>query len=163
MTPDEPGEIICDGASAEDQDALVELYRAYWTANDVLKNDLLDGVYTTNEGAIFFNTNGHVYHGLADWLNIWDFYRPRMRMLEPARGGTLRIIARDGLAVLIDDHVVRSYEWRAEEDEPNFVRGNPNVRMTFVCRREPVGWRIVHVHFSERATGLRPDQLARQS
>ncbi|MGD9705474.1 MAG: nuclear transport factor 2 family protein [Acidimicrobiia bacterium] len=163
MTPTDDPPIVFDGDSNETRDELVALYRAYWTANDVLKNEMLDGVYTTRPDAIYFNTNGHVYEGLDDWLNIWDYYRPRMNMIEAARGGKLRIAVRDDLAVMVDDHIVRSYEWRASEDEPNFVKGNPHVRMTFVCMREADGWRIVHTHFSERATGPRPDQIAQQS
>jgi hypothetical protein len=130
----------------------------------VLVTVMLPPIWYVAKKNVFFNTNGHVYQGLADWFNIWDYYRPRMKMLDAARPGNVKIKVRGDLALVTDDRVTRTYEWLDERDgEPRFVRGNPLVRMTMVAERLDGSWKTVHVHFSERADGLRPDEAARQT
>ena len=53
----------------------------------------MTGSITTRSGrsgarsrALYFNTNGHAYHGLEDWLHIWDHYRTRLQLVK--RGGS---------------------------------------------------------------------------
>jgi hypothetical protein len=107
---------------------------------------------------VYFNTNGHAYHGLEDWLHIWDHYRTRLQLVKPGGSGTIRITVRGEMALITDDRVGRYWKWIGEREEPSFLTEKPYIRATMVCLRGPGGWKMMHGHFSSGRTGKRPDQ-----
>jgi hypothetical protein len=154
--PDHPP--VFDGGSAEDRAGLLRLYFDFRLANDALDNDALRNLWDPDPGHIFFNTNGHAYHGLEDWLGIWDHYRTRLQLVKPGGCGTIRITVRGDMAVITDDRVGRYWKWMGRELEPGFLTDKPYIRATMACVRGPGGWKMIHGHFSSGRTGRRPDQ-----
>jgi hypothetical protein len=152
------GPPVFDGGSVEDRDGLLRLYFDFRLANDGLDNEGLRPLWSADPAAVFFNTNGHAYHGIDDWLSIWDHYRTRLELARPGGSGTIRITVRGDMALITDDRVGRYWRWRGREEEPSFLIGKPYIRATLVCLREGGGWRAIHGHFSSGRTGKRPDQ-----
>lgn len=149
---------VFDGGVAEDRERLLRLYYDFRLANDGLDNEALRGLWSDDPGCVFFNTNGHAYQGLDDWLHIWDHYRTRLELVRPGGSGTIRITVRGDMALITDDHVGRYWRWRGREEEPSFLIEKPYIRATVVCVREAGAWRTIHGHFSSGRTGRRPDQ-----
>ncbi len=127
-------------------------------ANDGLDNDALRKIWNPDPGHIYFNTNGHAYHGLEDWLSIWDHYRTRLQLVKAGGSGTIRITVRGDMALITDDRVGRYWKWMGREVEPTFLTDKPYIRATMACLREPGGWKMMHAHFSSGRNGKRPDQ-----
>ena len=150
---------LLSGGSRTDQEALLRLYYRFRVVNDALDGDALGELWSAEPSNVFFNSNGHTYYGLADWLKIWDYYRPRMRALKPGGSGQIRIVVKDGMAVVIDDHSghARVREWIGEQTTPTIVE-NACSRVTLVCVRDGGVWKVVHAHFSVTRHGPRPDQ-----
>jgi ketosteroid isomerase-like protein len=149
---------IFDGGTQEDQDALLKLYYDLRLANDALDKQALRKVWSTDPGCIFFNTNGHAYHGIEDWDHIWDHYKTRLRLQKPGGSGTIRITIRGDMALVTDDDVGRYWEWTGAKQQPDFLVDKPYMRATQVCLKEKDGWRVIHAHFSSGRRGKRPDQ-----
>ena len=99
--PDHPP--IFDGGSPKDHAELLRLYFDFRLANDGLDNDALRKIWEPDAGHVYFNTNGHAYHGLEDWLHIWDHYRTRLQLVKPGGSGTIRITVRGEMALITDD------------------------------------------------------------
>jgi SnoaL-like protein len=154
--PDHPP--IFDGGTAQDHAALLRLYFDLRLANDGLDNDALRKIWEPDAGHIYFNTNGHAYHGLEDWLHIWDHYRTRLSLVKPGGSGTIRITVRGDMALITDDRVGRYWKWIGQREEPSFLTEKPYIRATLGCLRGPRGWKMMHAHFSSGRTGKRPDQ-----
>jgi len=152
------GGVVCDGGSPDDRDRLLALYFDFRLANDGLNNEALRPIWTRDPQSVFFNTNGHAYHGIDDWLHIWDHYRTRLQLVKPGGSGTIRITVRGDMALITDDRVGRYWRWMGREDQPNFLVEKPYIRATLVCLKEGGTWRAMHGHFSSGRTGLRPDQ-----
>ncbi len=148
---------VFDGGSDADRAQLVEFYNRLRRANDLLDGTLLREIWSTDPGGVFFNTNGHTYHGLADWLKIWDFYGQRLTRGEPGSPGKITILIRDDVAVIIDDHLGRSLQWPDDKTRPAFV--TPYMRVTVICRRENGVWRGWHAHYSSGQVGPRPERV----
>jgi ketosteroid isomerase-like protein len=149
---------VFDGGSEEDRRALLTLYYDFRLANDGLDGEALRRVWSASQDTVFFNTNGHAYHGLDDWLRIWDHYRSRLQLVRPGGAGTIRILVRGDMALITDDHVGRFWKWAGQETEPDFLTDKPYIRATQVCLRTQGRWQVVHAHFSSGRTGKRPDQ-----
>jgi hypothetical protein len=154
--PEQPP--VFDGGAPEDRERLLRLYYEFRLANDGLDNEALRPLWSGDPGCVFFNTNGHAYHGIDDWLHIWDHYRTRLELVRPGGSGTIRITVRGDMALITDDHVGRYWRWRGREAEPSFLTDKPYIRATLVCLRDGGGWRAIHGHFSSGRTGKRPDQ-----
>jgi hypothetical protein len=154
--PDQPPAF--DGGAAEDHERLLRLYYDFRLANDGLDNDALRKIWTRDPSSVFFNTNGHAYHGIDDWLHIWDHYRTRLELVRPGGSGAIRIAVRGDMALITDDRVGRYWRWMGQEDQPNFLIDRPYIRATVVCVRENGEWKAMHGHFSSGRTGKRPDQ-----
>jgi SnoaL-like protein len=152
------GEPIFDGGSEEDRRKLRELHDAVFRANDKLDIDALRKVWSDDPNNVYFNTNGHFYHGLDDWANIWDHYRPKMHSIRPAPTYNTRIIIRGDAALIIDQYLWRFWEWSGDVPRPSYATNSPYLRSTQVCFREQGDWKVVHAHFSSGRIGLRPDQ-----
>ena len=147
-----------DGGTEKDRDELLALYYAFRLANDALDGEALRRVWSTAPEHVYFNTNGHAYRGLDDWLHIWDHYRTRLKLVRPGGSGEIRIVVRGEMALITDDHVGRFWRWAGSEEEPNFLIEKPYIRATQVCLREGGQWKVMHAHFSSGRSGLRPDQ-----
>ena len=149
---------VFDGGSQDDHAALLKLYYDLRLANDGLNNDALRKIWDPSTEHIYFNTNGHAYHGLEDWLHIWDHYRTRLQLVKRGGCGTIRITVRGEMALITDDRVGRYWKWAGQEVEPTFLIDKPYIRATFVCLKGAGGWKMMHAHFSSGRTGKRPDQ-----
>jgi hypothetical protein len=152
---------IFDGGSETDRAGLVEFYNRLRVANDRLDPVLLREIWSADPGGVFFNTNGHTYYGLEDWLKIWSHYGPRLKRGQPAGTGQLRILVRDDIAVIIDDRCGRTLQWPDGVKPPPFV--TPYFRATVVCRREGGRWKGLHVHYSSGQMGPRPEAVGWQA
>lgn len=146
-----------DGGSANDRDHLLKLYYNYWVCNDVFDGEALAKIWDPAPENVFFNTNGHTYHGLKDWLHIWDHYRARMKIAKRGGTGAIRITIRGDMALITDEHMPRFWQW-LDAEQPDFLKSKPYCRATMVCLKEPKGWQTIHVHFSMGRPGPRPDQ-----
>ncbi|MCW5749049.1 MAG: nuclear transport factor 2 family protein [Alphaproteobacteria bacterium] len=149
---------VFDGGAQADRDALLKLYYDFRLANDGLDNDKLRKVWSAAPQCVYFNTNGHAYHGIDDWLHIWDHYRTRLKLVKPGGSGTIRITIRGDMALITDDDVGRYWDWMGAQQKPDFLVDKPYIRATQVCLKEPEGWRVIHAHFSSGRRGQRPDQ-----
>jgi ketosteroid isomerase-like protein len=105
---------------------------------------------------VFFNANGFIYHGLEDWLTLWEYLGARMVEAEPARPAGVRIIVRGDMAVISEERGVRRWNWFGGGE----ARYTPSayMRSTLVCVREDGQWKVVHAHFSPGKEGPRPEQ-----
>jgi ketosteroid isomerase-like protein len=149
--------VTFDGGTDADREELLAIHNTFVAANDVLDNERLRSIWSPDPDTVFFNANGFNYYGLEDWLRVWDYYRPRLVVLQPSRTGHVRITIGADMALITDDWIARFRTWKGHEDEPNF-NTTPYFRSTQVCRREAGGWKVIHAHFSSGQTGLRPDQ-----
>lgn len=147
-----------DGGTDEDRKRIIELFAEFWAANDVFDSSQLERTWSEHPDRVHFNSNGHTYHGLSDWLNIWDYYRPRFRSSVPGQLGDPRVIIRGDMALVADAEVSRTWEYIGEGESPALL-SNPKVRATMVYVREDGDWKVAHVHYSSAGTGPRPDQL----
>ncbi|MGH7263295.1 MAG: nuclear transport factor 2 family protein [Candidatus Rokuibacteriota bacterium] len=148
---------VFDGGTQRDRDELTDFYHRLRRANDALDGEQLREVWSADPDSILFNTNGHAYYGLEDWLKIWAFYGPRLKRGQPGATGRVRIVIRGDLAVIVDDHLSRSLQWPDEAPRPAFV--TPYYRATIVCRRENGAWKGWHAHYSSGQIGPRPEQI----
>jgi hypothetical protein len=150
---------VFNGESEVDRDQLLQLYYEFRRVNDALDQHALGTLWSADPRCVFFNSNGHTYYGLDDWAHIWDHYRPRLEVVEAGGSGTIRIIARGDMAVIIDDHSghTRVRRWTAKAPSPKIV-SDACSRVTLVCLREHGAWQVVHAHFSVTNHGRRPDQ-----
>ena len=149
---------VFDGGSDEDRRQLEELHEAVFRANDKLDIDALRKLWSDDPDNVYFNTNGHVYHGIDDWSHIWDHYRPKMHSTQPAPRHNSRIVIRGDVALIIDEYLWRHWNWSADNPRPSYANNSPYLRATQVCFREDGEWKVVHAHFSSGRDGLRPDQ-----
>jgi len=147
-----------DGGADADRDALLRLYYDFRLANDALDQPALRKVWSTAAWCEFFNTNGHTYHGLEDWMNIWTHYTARLRLVKPGGSGRIRIVIRGDMALITDDNVGRYWTWIGAREQPTFLVDKPYVRATQVCLKDGGAWKVVHAHFSSGRSGPRPDQ-----
>jgi len=157
-TPDPPPTF--DGGTETDRRQVLELHHRFLAANDALDGEALRRVWSDDPGCLFFNSNGHTYAGLEDWLAIWDHYRTRIRALRPYKPGSVRIVIRGDMALIAADRIARYFDWITTDPVPSLFEW-PYVRHTQVCVREAGAWKIIHAHFSMASPGPRPDQPGR--
>lgn len=145
-----------DGGSKAERDEILLAYHAYMLANDYLDFDLLATLWDDNPENVFFNTNQHTYEGLSDWENIWIYYRPKFKLEMPYYPGRLRVVIRDGMAMIASDGVKRFKSWVGQSNA-NW-HNPPAYRSTMVMLKTGGAWKTVHAHFSEQGDGVRPDK-----
>jgi ketosteroid isomerase-like protein len=144
-----------DGGSDADRRELLAVHHGFLAANDPLDPAMLRKVWDDEPGRVFFNTNGHTYHGIDDWLKVWDYYRVRFRLIRPYGPGHIRIAVRGDMAMIAADGVSRTKEWVGKPEE---IHNPKRYRATQVCIRTDGKWKVVHAHFSEQDEGVRPDK-----
>ncbi len=137
------------GGSDADQAALLALYYRFRLINDALDGEALTTIWDPDPQNVFFNSNGHTYYGLQDWLALWDHYRPRLRVVKPGGSGRIRIFIRGDMGLIVDDHSghARTREWIESRSRPATV-DNACSRVTMACLRHAGEWKVVHAHFS---------------
>ena len=157
MTGNERISFVFDGGTPDDQQQLEAFYEQLWRANDSLGDETLRPVWSDDPSSVFFNTNGHTYHGLEDWFRIWAHYRNRL--VAPVQGASkqVRVTVRADMAVIIDEHRSRALKWVAADAEPDYI--TDYMRATVVCLRENGGWRGMHAHYSSGRPGPRPETV----
>lgn len=157
--------VTFDGGSESDRTELWDLSLRFLEANDALDTDLLRTIWSADPACHYFNLNGFSYQGLDDWCRVWDFYRPQFEVVEPFDPGRTRITIRDSMAFVTTEKARRHKRWVSQggRDLDDRQRSAGEVsywRGTQVFERTDLGWRVVHAHFSEEATGTRPDLTA---
>ena len=139
------------GGSVADRDAVVALMHTYLTANAKFDWPTLEAeIWTAEPDAMFFNMNGHTYIGREHWVTLWKYYAVQ------AQSGTwvpYDIAGKIGpeLAVLWS-HRKTHMSWVGSDprpDDPWHADKDFISRATMVFAKQPEGWRVVHVHFSE--------------
>jgi hypothetical protein len=137
------------GGSEADREALLRLYYEFRLINDALDGHRLRTIWNADPRNVFFNSNGHTYYGLDDWLFLWDHYRPRLRVAKPGGSGHIHIVIRENMGLIVDDHSGhgRTREWTGSRGRPATV-DNACSRVTMVCVREDATWKVLHAHFS---------------
>lgn len=154
--PDPPP--VFDGGSEADGRQVLALHHAFMAANDALDSEALRKIWSRDARCWFFNSNGHTYYGLEDWLRIWDHYRTRIRALRPYKPGALQIWIRGDMGLIVGDRVARYFDWISTSEPVPPLFTWPYLRHTQACVREDGTWKIVHAHFSSMAEGPRPDR-----
>jgi hypothetical protein len=157
------------GGSDADRTALLKLYYCFRVINDALDGDALCTIWDADTEDVFFNSNGHNYYGLHDWLTLWDHYRPKLRVTNVGGSGRIHIVIHRNMGLIVDDHSGHSRvrEWIGSQPRPATV-DNACSRVTMVCARRNDGWKVFHAHFSiTRHEGHRheavPGSVAKQS
>lgn len=137
------------GGSDADRSALLSLYYRFRVINDALDGNALRTIWNADEENVFFNSNGHNYYGLNDWLKLWNHYRPKLRVAKIGGSGHIHIVIRGEMGLIVDDHSGHSRvrEWIGPATRPATVE-NACSRVTMVCARHADGWKVIHAHFS---------------
>ena len=68
---------VFDGGTPADHEQLLAIHQKYLTANDPLDSEMLKEIWSHDPDNAFFNSNGHTYIGLTEWLALWDYLRPQ--------------------------------------------------------------------------------------
>ena len=151
--------IVFDGGSDADRTQVIEALHTYLDANATFDWRALTRIFSHDPRNVFFNMNGHTYVGLDQWTRLWQYYSERVDtgMWEPY---DISVIIRGDMA-LVTCHRKTQRRWKGREEERlaydvdrSFVS-----RSTMVMLKDGGGWRTVHVHFSEAATGPRPGNV----
>lgn len=150
--------VTFDGGSEKDRQDILLVYHTYMLANDYIDFELLSTIWDDGPDNLFFNTNQYTYESLADWENIWNYYRPKFKLESPYYPGRLRIVIRGNMAAVAADGIKRFKSWVG--GPPN--QHNPNeYRATKILLKDSGEWRVVHSHFSVGGEDVRPDKSGR--
>ena len=149
-----------DGGSDADRAQVIDALHAYLEANATFDWRALARIWSRDEKNVFFNMNGHTYLGLDQWTRLWQYYSERVDTgwWEPY---DINVLIRGDMA-LVTCHRKTQRRWKGREenrlaydvDKPSFIS-----RSTMAMLKEPDGWKTVHVHFSQAATGPRPGNV----
>jgi len=141
------------GGSEADRTAVANQHEAYLQANAKFDWEELRGVYSKNPFATYFNLNGHVYEGIEHWIGLWKYY------ITQQKGGYWTPYEMKGI-ISGDMAVVwclrkTKVDWFGSDERLSNRPNNQEFisRSTMTFMREAEGWRCVHVHFSDSATG----------
>ena len=145
------------GGSEADRAAVMAQHANYLDANAVFDAERLQGIWSGAPEASFFNLNGHTYDGRAHWTQLWRYYKTQMQTGEWIPYDFHGTISGDVAVVWC--HRKTQLKWFGNDPRPDTNRHSDKQfisRSTMVFHREPDGWRVVHVHFSEHSTDPRP-------
>jgi len=147
-------EISWVGGSDDDRKAVAEQHHAYLVANASFDWEMLKGVFSEADWATYFNLNGHVYAPRSHWIKLWQYYINNMKTgyWEPF---DMKGVMSGDLATVWCLRKTRS-TWIGA-DRPMVTNRDNGAefisRSTMVFCKEPVGWRSVHIHFSQSSIG----------
>jgi ketosteroid isomerase-like protein len=143
------------GGSAADQKRILERLEEYLVANASFDWEALQDIWSDAGEAVFFNLNGHTYHGREQWTRLWKYYRDKVESSYWTPFDVGGVVA-DDLAVVWCHRHTRS-DWIVSDPMPSRPYGTAFVsRSTMVFRKEDGDWRVVHVHFSPASAAPRP-------
>lgn len=151
-------DIAWSGGSPEDRDAVTTQFERYREANTVGDDVALQTIFSDAPEATYYNLNGFTYNGKAHWTKLWQYYKKHIKAGPGFSYDAHGEISGD-LAVIWCHRKSRIIPRSDSETAKNwpFLDKDYMSRATFVFRREPVGWRIVHTHFSDgKEDGERP-------
>jgi hypothetical protein len=148
--------ITYDGGSQREREDVLLAYHVFMLANDHLDYELLKTVWDANPDNLYFNTNQYTYEGLADWENIWDYYRSRFKFEKSYFPGRIHVVIRGEMACVEADGILRFKSWVGPAGEA--PHNPPAYRATKVLVLKDGEWRVVHSHFSVEGEGIRPDK-----
>ncbi|MGE3326701.1 MAG: nuclear transport factor 2 family protein [Acidimicrobiia bacterium] len=142
------------GGTEDDRAEVLRIFSIFWTANNTLDIRMLEPYWS--ERTIFFNSNGHVYHGSDEWKRVWEYYGARFNTSLPAELTQTTVRIDHDLAVVCDEGVRRGFGTRDVDEVSADVAEIRRIRATIVLARSGESWEIVHAHFSTRGAGPRP-------
>ena len=149
-------EIHLEGGTAADRKRILERLDQYLAANARFDCEALQDIWSSTPDAVFFNLNGHTYHGREHWTNLWKYYQRNVTSSYWTPFDIGGVVA-GNLAVLWCHRHTHS-DW-VGSDPPPAARpyGQEFIsRSTMVFRKEDGDWRVLHVHFSPASTAARP-------
>ena len=145
------------GGSQDDREQILKLHEDYLEANSGFDCQKLEAIWSKAPEAVFFNLNGHTYKGREHWIRLWKYYAQNVSSsywLPFDIGG---VVSADMAVVWCHRRTKR--KWTGKERPPKDIHYGGDefiTRSTMVFRKEAVGWRVVHAHFSEAGSGPRP-------
>jgi ketosteroid isomerase-like protein len=145
------------GGSERDREQILKLHADYIDANSRFDWEKLRPIWSAAPEAVFFNLNGHTYHGRDHWIRLWKYYGQNVRSSYWTPFDLGGIVSQDTAVVWCHRRTRR--EWTGAEPPPeNIHYGGEEfiTRSTMVFRKEANEWRVVHAHFSEASTSPRP-------
>ncbi len=148
--------------TGDDQDRadILAMHQAYLDANtDGLNGEKLAKIWSSHPACVYFNGNGHNYYGLADWLGLWDYYGPRVKIVEPWRSTDVRLIG-DGSFAVVTALRTSTGVWIGEGEAPEWTKRKWMSRSTEVFMKADGVWRCAHLHVSTVADGPRHETRA---
>jgi ketosteroid isomerase-like protein len=144
-----------NGGSAADQKRILERLDEYLVANANFDSAAVQHIWSGAADAVFFNLNGHTYHGREHWARLWQYYRDKVESSYWTPFDIGGVVGAD-LAVVWCHRHTRS-EWQSGDPMPSRPYGTDFVsRATMVFRKEDGDWRVVHAHFSPASNAPRP-------
>jgi ketosteroid isomerase-like protein len=154
-----------DGGSDEERRQVLEAHRAYLRVNSAIDATGLRQIWSSHPDRVFFNGNGHTYRGIEHWLKLWDYYRPRLDVIEPFQSKDVHVTIRGDMALVTSDRTAQ-VRWRPTNvsslgvlaDTVGSGQVRPwHSRSTEVFVREAGQWKCVHIHLSTNAEGAPPE------
>ena len=144
--------------SKQDRDEIIAMHRAYLDANtnDLSASDLRK-IWSADPNCVFFNGTGYNYYGIDDWLKLWEYFRPRVKIVEPWKSMDVRLVGDDKTAVVTSIRTARG-KWTGKTAAPEWTEKPWRSRATEVFRKENGAWKCVHIHISTEPEGLRHEE-----
>jgi ketosteroid isomerase-like protein len=146
--------------SEQDRKDIITIHRAYLDANtNNLNAAELRKIWSNHPSCVFFNGTGYNYYGIDDWLKLWEYYRPRVKIVEPWQSSDVRLIG-DGRMAVVTSIRNASGQWTGEGQPPDWTLKRWKSRCTEVFSKDDGQWKCVHIHISTEPDGLRHEQRA---
>ena len=145
------------GGTPDDRAAVTALFEAYLDANSMFDWERLGReIWSALPEATFFNLNGHTYHGRDHWIALWKYYKQHMDTGVWVPFDIGGIVGSDVATIWCERHT--KLKWVGSDPRPAERHEDSDFisRSTMTFRKEPEGWRTVHVHFSPASTDARP-------
>jgi ketosteroid isomerase-like protein len=116
-------------------------------------------IWSNHPSCVFFNGTGYNYYGIDDWLKLWEYYRPRVKIVEPWQSSDVRLIG-DGRMAVVTSIRNASGQWTGEGQPPDWTLKRWRSRCTEVFSKDGGQWKCVHIHISTEPEGQRHEQRA---
>jgi ketosteroid isomerase-like protein len=90
-------------------------------------------------------------------LKLWEYYRPRVKIVEPWQSSDVRLIGDGRIAVVTSIRNARG-QWTGEGQPPDWTLKRWRSRCTEVFSKDGWQWKCVHIHISTEPEGQRHEQ-----
>jgi ketosteroid isomerase-like protein len=142
----------------QDRNEIVAMHRAYLDANTHdLNAEKLRKIWSAHPSCVFFNGTGYNYYGIDDWLKLWEYFRPRVKIVEPWKSTDVRLVG-DGQIAVVTSIRTAMGKWTGKGEAPDWTQKPWRSRATEVFARENGRWKCVHIHISTEPDGPRHEQ-----